>query len=154
LSRSWTYLFALAAFIPVAAQAQAAGNPASAASQGPPDDRAIAEKMLGTTGQVTPNRSRRRCLLNAQPGEIVVCAPDEQENRIPSTADSDPNSPQALRDGRLHTPDVAGAGIFKGKPTFSFGSVEQPYIIDLKSIPMAPAGSDADKIAKGELRAP
>jgi hypothetical protein len=28
------------------------------------------------------------------------------------------------------------------------------YLIDLKSIPIAPAGSDADKISKGEMRAP
>jgi hypothetical protein len=28
------------------------------------------------------------------------------------------------------------------------------YLIDLKSIPVAPVGSDADKISKGEMRAP
>ncbi|MCJ2187242.1 hypothetical protein [Novosphingobium beihaiensis] len=116
------------------------------------EDRAIAENMLGT-GQITPDRSRNHCLRTIKQGEIVVCAPDEEEFRVKSTAELDPNSPEALDDGRLHTPDVAGAGIFKGKATASFGSVTVPYIIDLSEIPEAPAGSDADKIAKGEMRA-
>jgi hypothetical protein len=30
----------------------------------------------------------------------------------------------------------------------------QLYIIDLKAIPEPPAGSDADRIAKGEMAAP
>lgn len=110
--------------------------------------------MIGATGRVTPDKSRNNCLRTVKQGEIVVCAPDDKEFRVQSTAESDPNSPQALDDGRLHTPDVAGAGIFKGKATASFGSVTVPYIIDLSSIPEAPEGSDADKIAKGEKRAP
>lgn len=118
-----------------------------------PQDRAIAEKMIGQTGQVTPDRSRRNCFKTAKQGEIVVCAPDEDTFRVPSTSESDPESDQALNDGRLHTPDVAGNGIFRGKATASFGSVTVPYMIDLSKIPEAPKGSDADKIAKGELRA-
>lgn len=127
---------------------------AQAASQANEEDRAIAEKMLGTGGRVTPDKSRSSCFRTAKQGEIVVCAPDGNEQHVPSTAESDPGSAAALRDGRLHTPDVAGNGIFKGKPTASFGRVKTRYMIDLSSIPVAPAGSDADKIAKGELRAP
>jgi len=88
-----------------------------------------------------------------RPGEIVVCAPDEEKYRAQSTSQEDPLSDQALNDGRLTPPDVAGKGIFKGKATATFGKVEQPYIIDLSAIPEAPAGSDADKVAKGEMRA-
>jgi hypothetical protein len=117
-------------------------------------DRAIAEKMMGPMGRVTPDRSRNACLRTVRQGEIVVCAPDEEQFRVPPTSETDPESEQALDDGRLHTPDVAGNGIFKGKATASFGSVTVPYIIDLSQIPEAPKGSDADKIAKGELRAP
>lgn len=132
---------------PAPAMAQAAGD-----ANG--EDRAIAERMLGTGGRITPDKSRSSCFRTAKKGEIVVCAPDENQQRVPSTSESDPNSAAALNDGRLHTPDVAGNGIFKGKPTATFGKVVVPYLIDLKSIPVAPAGSDADKIAKGELRAP
>lgn len=123
-----------------------------------PGDRALAEKMFGT-GRITPDRIRRNCANPIRRGEIIVCGPTDQGQRVSSTADSDPTSNQALHDGRLHTPDVAGDGIFKGKPTISHLCLPScpkgaAYMIDLKSIPEAPAGSDADKIAKGEMRAP
>jgi hypothetical protein len=146
LSRPWIFLFAVAAVVPGTGMAQTATGPSEA-------DRAIAEKMLGT-GRITPDRIRNTCANPTRQGEIVVCGRSPEQNRVQSTMDSDPTSREALDDGRLHTPDVAGKGIFKGKPTFSFGSVEQPYMIDLSTIPEAPAGSDADKIAKGEIRAP
>lgn len=109
---------------------------------------------MGAGGRITPDKIKNSCANPTRQGEIVVCGKGPDQFRVQSTADGDPMSEQALNDGRLHTPDVAGKGIFKGKPTFSFGSVEQPYIIDLSTIPEAPAGSDADKIAKGEIRAP
>lgn len=117
-------------------------------------DRAMAEKMLGAGGRITPDRIKNTCANPTRQGEIVVCGKSPDQFRMPSTSESDPMSEQALRDGMLRTPDVAGKGIFKGKSTATFGSVNQPYIIDLSSIPEAPLGSDADKIAKGELRAP
>lgn len=111
--------------------------------------------MFGT-GRVTAEPARQKCLResrSARPGDIVVCAPDQDKYRVQSTSQEDPLSDQALNDGRLTPPDVAGNGIFKGKATASFGKVEKPYLIDLSAIPEAPAGSDADKIAKGEMRA-
>lgn len=135
--------------------AQAASEASGQGTANPSDaDRAIAEKMLGAGGRVTPDKTRRECANPTRQGEIVVCAPLPDQFRVPSTATSDPTSRQALDDGRLHTPDVAGDGIFKGKATMGFGRVTVPYMIDLSSIPVAPAGSDADKIAKGEIRAP
>lgn len=110
--------------------------------------------MMGAGGRLTPDRTKNPCANPVRQGEIVVCAPPQDRFRMPSSTESDPTSRAALRDGRPHTNEEGGKGIFKGKSTFSFGSVEQPYIIDLATIPEAPAGSDADKIAKGELRAP
>ena len=115
---------------------------------------------MAAGGRITPDRSRNTCLRTVRQGEIVVCAPDEDAFRVPSTADADPGSARALNDGRLHAPDVSGGGIFRGKATASGMCLVPPcppeaaYIIDLSTIPEAPAGSDADKIAKGELRAP
>jgi hypothetical protein len=122
-------------------------------------DRAVAERMMSSGGRLTRNRSRSDCLNSTRQGEIVVCAPDDGQFRVPSTAESDPGSDQALNDGQLHTPDVAGGGIFRGKATMGGGCIlgscpPQFYIIDLSTIPLAPAGSDADKIARGEMRAP
>lgn len=142
---------------PAPAMAQTTAETASEPSE---EDRAIAERMMGIGGRITPDRSRNHCLRTVKQGEITVCAPDEDEFRVKSSADLDPDSAAALNDGRLHTPDVAGGGIFKGKSTMSGMCMippcppEQPYLIDLSSIPEAPAGSDADKIAKGEMRAP
>ncbi|PNU03724.1 hypothetical protein A8V01_22770 [Novosphingobium guangzhouense] len=115
--------------------------------------------MLGAGGRITKDTSRNACLRTMKQGEIVVCAPEPDQYRVPSTGDDDPTGVGA-NDGRPRTPDVSGNGIFKGKATMSGLCMippcppEQPYIIDLSTIPEAPAGSDADKIAKGELRAP
>ena len=125
---------------------------APAIAQVSEEDREIAEKMISAS-RVTPDTVTRRCPQPERRGDIVVCADRPDEFRMPSTADSDPNSKEALDDGRLHTPDVSGGGIFKGKPTMGFGKVTVPYMIDLSSIPEAPEGSDADKVAKGEKRA-
>ena len=137
--------------------------PQSALAQDPPTvsqaDSEIAENMLGTGGRITRDRSRRNCLKTIRQGEIVVCAPDEDEFRVPSSADEDPTGAAGTDDGRLRAPDVAGDGIFKGKATASGMCLvppcppEQPLLIDLSQIPEAPAGSDADKVAKGEMRA-
>ncbi|MEJ2456796.1 MAG: hypothetical protein P8Y58_01070 [Novosphingobium sp.] len=121
------------------------------------EDRAIAERMLGTGDRITPDTSRNHCLRTIKQGEITVCAPDEEEFRVQSTAELNPYSAEALDDGRLHAPDVSGLpncspGSRNG--CIGIGSVPPPvYMIDLSSIPEAPAGSDADKIAKGEMRA-
>ncbi|GGB93089.1 hypothetical protein GCM10011494_09390 [Novosphingobium endophyticum] len=104
-------------------------------------------------GRLTPDEITKRCAEPERRGDIVVCAQRPDEFRMPSTGESDPESRQALDDGRLHAPDVAGGGIFRGKATMGFGAVTVPYMIDLSSIPEAPEGSDADRIARGEMRA-
>ncbi|MGB7373397.1 hypothetical protein [Pontixanthobacter sp.] len=90
--------------------------------------------------------------------EIVVCADndgDQSAFRVKSTAELDPTSEEALDDGLPRAPDVAGPGIFRGPPSFSFGAPPPPaLIIDVTALPQAPEGSDADKIAKGEIPSP
>ena len=92
-------------------------------------------------------------------GEIVVCRQtgddgsnglsasrkEAQKRYAQETAFA--NSPQA--------PDVAGDGIFKGPATVSGQCFLPPcppppaLIIDFAALPTAPAGSDADRIARG-----
>ena len=93
------------------------------------------------------------------PDEIVVCAPESGDQfRVPSTADSDPNSREAKRrldDGIPRAPNVSGLPECSQGGCMGFGSVPPPaYMIDFSTIPDAPAGSDADLIAKGEKPAP
>lgn len=106
------------------------------------------------------SEQRRNCEAVSE-DEIIVCAPDDGERwRVPPTSEADPESRAALRDGVPHAPNVAGRGIFSGPATASNLCIVPPcasppvYMIDLSTIPEAPEGSDADKIAKGEMRAP
>ena len=150
------FLFALAALTALSTPENALAQDAPSVSQA---DSEIAENMPGTGGRITRDTSRRNCLKTIKQGEIIVCAPDEDEFRVPSTADDDPTGAAGTDDGRLRAPDVAGDGIFKGKATASGMCLvppcppEQPLLIDLSQIPEAPAGSDADKVARGEMRA-
>lgn len=95
--------------------------------------------------------------------EIVVCA-REQDNssfRVKSSSELDPESKNAVADGLPRAPDLAGPGIFTGPATVGGlcipGLQKCPpppaLMIDLAALPAAPAGSDADRIGKGEIPA-
>ena len=99
---------------------------------------------------------RQTCPDSAD-GVIVVCAKDHTARyRVPSSIEDAPGSRAALRDGATHTPnlrtDPCGQ---EGAHCRRVGSAPPPiYYIDLAKIPLPPPGSDADKIAQGEMRAP
>lgn len=84
--------------------------------------------------------------------EIVVCGPqvDPDRYRVPSPTDqgrTDNGIPRAPNVSGL--PDCSQATCVRvGKQP------RQVNLIDLDAIPEAPPGSDADKIAKGEMAAP
>lgn len=104
---------------------------------GPPDTRASA--------QCPPQ----------QPGaEIVVCAvqQDQSQFRVESSGDLDPEGAGA-RGGVPRAPDV-GHRYPPGQVSVSGCFIPpcpppMPKIIDLKAIPEAPPGSDADRVARG-----
>ena len=86
--------------------------------------------------------------------EIVVCAEvvDPDRYRVPSDTDRGVVRNETPRAPDLE-PKYPGVAVAKGcfigpcpKP--------MPVMIDLKAIPEAPEGSDADLIAKGEMAAP
>lgn len=87
-------------------------------------------------------------------GEIIVCARHHAARyRIPSTIDENPASGEAMRTGAVHPPDVYSHP--PGGVSVGFGHVPPPiYYIDTTRLPMPPPGSDADKIARGEMAAP
>lgn len=149
MSRSASYAIALYLCVPLAVGAPAAAQ--SAPTITAEEALAQAEEAYG------PPAPEKECA--PQKGdEIVVCAEEEQDQsqfRVKSSAELDPTSEEAIDDGLPRAPDVAGPGIFKGPATFSFGAPPPPaLIIDVTALPQAPAGSDADKIAKGEMPAP
>lgn len=118
-----------------------------------PDAAATAAQHTGPIDlTITSQRRPARCGSSNGKGEIVVCGSDHGEDvRVPSTTDSDPHSREAQNTGVPHAPNVSGLpdcsrgciGLGKGPPII--------YVIDVKAIPEAPRGSDADKVANGEI---
>jgi hypothetical protein len=130
----------------------------SASGQTPPTqqiDEHIADIMAREKKTINPPRET----CDSQGGnEIVVCAhrDDPDRYRVRSSSEENPYSRNALDTGVPQPPNVYG-----GPPCLAFcvtvhpGNAPPPiYYIDLKQIPRTPLGSDADKIAKGEIRAP
>ncbi|MGN3974787.1 hypothetical protein [Tsuneonella sp. SYSU-LHT278] len=135
----------LAAALPVPAAAQPAAGPPVTATQaietakqayGPPDARA-----------------KETCPPHRPGEEIVVCAEveDQDQFRVRSSGELDPAGAGA-RGGVPRAPDVGttypGAVVARGcfiPPC----PPPMPKIIDLKAIPEAPPGSDADRVGRG-----
>jgi hypothetical protein len=128
---------------------------ALAAAAGNPLPTITAEQAMANYHAVTSAAPSRAEPCPEQTGdEIVVCAEheDPKKQRVPSNTDSG-----ATDDGVPHAPDVSGLPSCAGATVCAQHLGKQPrqlYIIDLKAIPEPPAGSDADKIAKGEMAAP
>ncbi|MFM5884269.1 MAG: hypothetical protein ACKOQ3_02870 [Novosphingobium sp.] len=127
--------------------------PAQAQSQSAADDR-VAE-MIANAQRVLSAVPPKPTCAQSSGDEIVVCArEDSSRYRVPSTADSDPASRAALRTG-MPAPPKLDRPSCKGQPNCLVGGYVPPpiYYIDLKAIPEAPEGSDADLVAKGEKAA-
>ena len=143
------------------AHAQDAANPntangasPSAESPAAPTAESMAARARAAYGPLAPQRPKT-CGTQDKNGEIVVCAPDDGKQwRIPSTTDSDPTSRQATRTGIPRAPQL-DRGSCKGKGQLGcigIGRAATPmYMIDLSTIPETPKGSDAEKVAKGEM---
>lgn len=127
----------------------------SAPVLGQGSDRTMGEALLTTARVSAPPPRTARCRERGQGeksagGDIVVCAQESQ--RIAPTSESDPMSRAGLRNGALHPPQL-GKGSCRGAlGCLGLGGTRPPaYIIDLTAVPEAPAGSDADRVAQGEL---
>ena len=94
-------------------------------------------------------------------GEIVVCREIVEDNSNYYSGSREDALNRYAQETQyadvIATPDVAGPGIFKGKPTIGGlcipGLQKCPpppaLIIDVTALPQAPPGSDADRIARG-----
>lgn len=131
-----------------ASRAQEAANDAGGTAGG------MVDRAKAAYGPLAPQRPKA-CGTQDKNGEIVVCAPDDGKQwRIPPTSETDPTSRAATRTGMPRAPQL-DRGSCKGKGQLGclgVGRVPPPmYMIDLKSIPETPKGSDAEKVANGEL---
>jgi hypothetical protein len=127
---------------------------ALAAAAGTPQPTITAEQALANARALTSATPPKSAPCpESTNGEIVVCAEHEDPKKqyVPSNTDSG-----NTYDGVPHAPNVS---TLPDCATASFCSrvgktPRHPVIIDLAAIPEPPAGSDADKIAKGEMAAP
>ena len=128
--------------------------PGTAVAQNAESDKDRRVQDLITAQKGTTDLRDKRCLLGAATAdEIVVCAEDPEKYRYPGREELD--SAKSIRDGLPRAPDL--------EPKYPKGQVSLKgcfippcpppamVFIDVKALPEAPAGSDADKIAKGEM---
>lgn len=131
---------------------------AAPAQADPPVDTAAAdakaEVMVETAKQVYGPKITTVSCAKEDADEIVVCL-DRPKNQRVQPSPPDPNTLEgrrALNDGIPRAPQF-DRGYCKECP--HFGNVPPPvYYVDVRALPAAPAGSDADRIAKGEIPAP
>lgn len=136
---------------------------------GPADERADSPEVIDVLAQEGQREIDQRRIEQCEreqkaatiSREIVVCREIMDESARYSTGDREQTqrryAEETMFAGDLPPPDVAGPGIFKGPATV--GSLCIPglqkcppppaLMIDLSALPEAPAGSDADRIARG-----
>lgn len=135
---------------------------AMAAATADPDatDRRVAEILEAAHAVYGVPDRRDRC-KPASGDEIVVCVDHGGDQRVPSTAETDPNSRAARKalDGNIPSAPFVGSircrkgadGVCRGH----LGGAPAPaYYIDVTKLPAPPPGSDAEAIANGEKPAP
>jgi len=145
----------------VAAQDDSAATPAAVAdaqaarAEGPPPPERIEILVTVPRGEVNQAQAREcedRADAGTISGEIVVCrqiGDDGADSLSASRADAQKRYAEetAFKDAP-RTPDTFGIPNH-GNP-IGFGKVPPPaLIIDVAALPKAPAGSDADRIARG-----
>ena len=132
--------------------ASAAAGPARAQDAA---NRTVDAAIAQQKANYGPPSPRKACGAPDASGDIVVCAPDSQQFRVQSTAQSNPRSKEALNTGIPRAPNLSTLPDCSQGGCIGIGSVPPPvYYVDFSELPDAPEGSDADQIAKGEKSAP
>lgn len=107
----------------------------------------IAQRLLHSA-------EKPRCGVPAADGSIVVCGGREasEQERLPLRGELE--SARSTRDGLPRAPNVSGMRDCS-RGCIGIGGVAAPmYYFDIRALPEAPPDSDADRIARGEIRAP
>lgn len=123
-------------------------GPVVSGSSAPKDDAAMSQRLL------TGTQAERCRPMQRSDGTIVVCGGKEasDKERIPLRDETD--GAKSTDDGRPRAPNVSGLRDCS-RGCIGLGGVPAPvYYFDIKALPAPPPGSDADRIAKGEIPAP
>jgi len=141
-----------------AVQAQATGTAAPPSTPAEPAGGVQAQAEFDANAAIArrllQGAQRPRCGVPGPDGSIVVCGGREasEKERLPLRGELD--SAKSIKDGLPRAPNVSGMPDCS-RGCLGFGSVPPPmYYFDITALPEAPPDSDADKIARGEIRAP
>lgn len=133
--------------------------PGAALAQTDPDtlDAKVAERLEQAKSVYGVPDPRLRCRPKPGSDEIVVCVDRGEDQRV-DREPPDPNTLEgrnALNGGVPRAPQF-DRGSCRGQPGCITGGWAPPpvYYVDVTALPEAPPGSDADKIAKGEIPEP
>ena len=147
-------LLAVAGALPVTAQDDSAATPEPAPAPVPPQPRI---NLLVTVPRADVNQAAlQQCRDEADAGtisgEIVVCREQGQSKETPLTGDRAATQKRYAEETALKgAPRAPEAfGIPDNGKGIGIGGVPPPaYMVDFDVLPTAPAGSDADRIARG-----
>ena len=140
----------------VAAPAIAQDGLAQDAQTGTPPER-IDLTITSPPPRSTEEACERQREAAVVSGEIVVCGALPGKAPQPYSSREEAQDRYAAKTQGRSTPDVAGAGIFRGPATFGGicvkGILNCPkppaLFVDVTALPKAPPGSDADRISRG-----
>ncbi len=149
-------LLALLLSAPLAAQDGAPATDSNVTGEAVTAERVTADEAIAAAKAVygpPDSRPKPACPTPQAGDEIVVCGKeqDNRDYRVQSSSQLDPTGTGA-RDSVPRAPDVGTAypGIVVAKGCFIPPCPPaMPVLIDLKAIPEAPPGSDADRVAHG-----
>jgi len=145
------FLTALALALPCALGAGSAAAQ-EADSAAPADDAPLtAEKIIEVARErLRPPGVRRPCRMSQNANEIIVCAPDADENRVESPTEEAIRTGQSMDEGLPRAPNVDGPGIFQGKGIPLGKDPEPPLIVDLTNVPEGLSAEDAARVYRVE----
>ena len=157
--RGFRYLAVVSAFLCISLPADAVHAQESAANSASEEPApAQAEGNAAIAQRLLQIGKPERCDAPAADGAIVVCSRRgaNEKERLPLRGELD--SARSTKDGLARAPDVFGihhAGVTAATGCF-LPPCPPPVMpdIDFTALPEAPPDSDADKIARGEIRAP
>lgn len=155
MSRAAGALIVMASFLGLAAQARVPVESAPSAYRLPdPDDTRETNAPPVDLAQRLLTPLKRETCAPAGGDAIVVCGHNAENDRQKMPVPHEIDTSRQSGDGTPRAPNVSGlADCSRG--CIGFGGVPPPmYFFDVRTLPEAPAGSDADRIARGEIRAP
>jgi hypothetical protein len=146
--------------MPLAAQSDSGVTPSAAppttppASEPPPGQRinVLVTVPRGEVNQAQAQECENRADASTISGEIVVCREvgNDGKNNLSESREAAQRryAEETMLKGAPRAPDAFG--IPNHGNAIGFGKAPPPaYIVDFQALPTAPAGSDADRIARG-----